>query len=156
MSGQAGESCLGVVSRGPAFRLDLPAPVAVHRAVDGDQEAAPTEHPRGLADRVRNGRVTERSRVERDINRGVAQRQAAHVGAHLHDIRPALDVEKVDRDDVRVTKMAYGPAASGSDVDDDRSAGAGPLARQRGGGLGHRLEALAPQSWKAAFRVLSA
>src|SRR6266478_1487987 len=97
----------------------------------------------------------KRSCIERHVDRGVADRQAAHVGPHLQGIRPAVDVEKVDGDDVRVAKIARGPPASGSDVDHHRALGSGPSARECGGGSGHRLETPAPQSRFAAFRVLS-
>src|SRR5216683_3693291 len=97
----------------------------------------------------------KRSCVERDIDGGVAKRQAAHVGPHLQDTRPAVDVEKVDGDDIGVAKIARSPAASGSDVDHHRAPRSGPLARHNGGGAGHRIEAPAPQSGLASLRVLA-
>src|SRR5260370_29279468 len=93
--------------------------------------------------------------IERHVDRGVAKRQAAHVGPHLQDIGRAVDVEKVEGDDVRVTKIAGRPAASGSDVDHHGALGSGPSARKCGTGSGHRLETPAPQLRLAAFRVFS-
>lgn len=114
-----------------------------------------TEHARSLSDAIRDGRVMEGGGEERDVNCGVAQRQAAHIGTNVQDARPGLGVEKIDGDHVRIAKKACGPAASGPDVDDDRSPGAPPSARQEGGGSGRRLETPAPQSRIAAIRVLS-